>query len=257
MIFNSFTYVFFLTAVTLVCRLLPRRPRHLFLFAASITFYGFWRFDYVLIMLASAFTDFFAAINIHAAKAPAKRRLWLALNLAVNFGLLFYFKYATFIVGNVNGLAHLLGREDLLATWSVVLPVGISFYTFQTVSYTVDVYARAHRADPRAAALRPVRHLFRASRRRADPARRRGHPAARPPQAVRSRVPRLRPVADPQRPVSQMRARRQHRRLRRRGLRRQHRDAVGDRRVGAGHAVRLPDLSISPPTARSRSARPA
>ena len=140
MIFNSFTYVFFLAGVTLLYWLLPRRPRHLFLFVASITFYGFWRFDYVLIMLASAFTDFFAAINIHAAKEPAKRRLWLALSLAVNFGLLFYFKYATFIVGNINGLAHLLGREDLLATWSVVLPVGISFYTFQTVSYTVDVY---------------------------------------------------------------------------------------------------------------------
>jgi alginate O-acetyltransferase complex protein AlgI len=140
MIFNSFTYVFFLAGVTLLYWLLPRRPRHLFLFAASITFYGFWRFDYVLIMLASAFTDFFAAINIHAAKEPAKRRLWLAVSLAVNFGLLCYFKYANFIVGNVNGLAHLLGREELLATWSVVLPVGISFYTFQTVSYTVDVY---------------------------------------------------------------------------------------------------------------------
>jgi len=140
MIFNSFTYVFFLAIVVVVYWLLPRRPRQLFLFAASITFYGFWRFDYVLIMLASAFTDFFAAINIHKAREPAKRRLWLALSLAVNFGLLFYFKYANFIVGNINGLAHLLGRDDLLQTWSVVLPVGISFYTFQTVSYTVDVY---------------------------------------------------------------------------------------------------------------------
>jgi len=140
MIFNSFTYVFFLAIVVVVYWLLPRRPRQLFLFAASITFYGFWRFDYVLIMLASAFTDFFAAINIHKAKEPAKRRLWLALSLAVNFGLLFYFKYANFVVGNINGLAHLIGRDDLLATWSVVLPVGISFYTFQTVSYTVDVY---------------------------------------------------------------------------------------------------------------------
>ena len=140
MIFNSFTYVFFLAIVVVVYWLLPRRPRQLFLFAASIMFYGFWRFDYVFIMLASAFTDFFAAINIHGAKTPARRRLWLALSLAVNFGLLFYFKYASFIVGNVNGLAHLIGREDLLATWSVVLPVGISFYTFQTVSYTVDVY---------------------------------------------------------------------------------------------------------------------
>ncbi len=140
MIFNSFTYLFFLAIVVIVYWLLPRRPRQLFLFAASIMFYGFWRFDYVFIMLASAFTDFFAAINIHDAKEPARRRLWLALSLAVNFGLLFYFKYARFIVGNVNGFAHLIGREDLLATWSVVLPVGISFYTFQTVSYTVNVY---------------------------------------------------------------------------------------------------------------------
>jgi alginate O-acetyltransferase complex protein AlgI len=140
MIFNSFSYIFFLAAVTVAYWQLPRRPRQLFVFAASITFYGFWRFDYVFIMLASAFTDFFAAINIHASKDPLKRRLWLGLSLAVNFGLLFYFKYATFIVGNINGFAHLLGRADLLATWSVVLPVGISFYTFQTVSYTVDVY---------------------------------------------------------------------------------------------------------------------
>ncbi|HLH92630.1 MAG TPA: MBOAT family O-acyltransferase [Xanthobacteraceae bacterium] len=140
MIFNSFTYVFFLAIVVMVYWLLPRRPRQLFLFAASITFYGFWRFDYVFIMLVSAFTDYFAAINIHKAKAPAKRRLWLALSLTVNFGLLFYFKYANFLVGNINGIAHLLGRDDLLRTWSVVLPVGISFYTFQTVSYTVDVY---------------------------------------------------------------------------------------------------------------------
>lgn len=140
MIFNSFTYIFFLAIVVVVYWLLPRRPRQLFLFAASITFYGFWRFDYVFIMLASAFTDFFAAINIHAAKEPVRRRLWLGVSLAVNFGLLFYFKYATFIVGNINGLAHLIGRDDLLQTWSVVLPVGISFYTFQTVSYTVDVY---------------------------------------------------------------------------------------------------------------------
>jgi D-alanyl-lipoteichoic acid acyltransferase DltB (MBOAT superfamily) len=140
MIFNSFTYIFFLAGVTVAYWLLPRWPRHLFLFAASITFYSFWRFDYVFIMLASAFTDFFAAINIHAAKEPMRRRLWLALSLAVNFGLLFYFKYATFIVGNINGLAHLIGRPDLLETWSIILPVGISFYTFQTVSYTVDVY---------------------------------------------------------------------------------------------------------------------
>jgi len=140
MIFNSFTYVFFLAIVTVVYWQLPRTPRHMFLFAASIMFYGFWRFDYVLVMLASAFTDFFAAINIFNAKERARRRLWLGVSLAVNFGLLFYFKYATFVIGNVNGLAHLLGRDDLLEAWSVVLPVGISFYTFQTVSYTVDVY---------------------------------------------------------------------------------------------------------------------
>jgi D-alanyl-lipoteichoic acid acyltransferase DltB (MBOAT superfamily) len=140
MIFNSFTYVVFLAVVVGLYWRLPRRPRQLFLFAASITFYGFWRFDYVLIMLASAFTDFFAAINIHDTKDPVRRRLWLALSLTVNFGLLFYFKYANFLVGNINGIAHLIGRDDLLASWSVVLPVGISFYTFQTVSYTVDVY---------------------------------------------------------------------------------------------------------------------
>src|SRR5262249_58439823 len=115
-------------------------PGPLLVFSGGVKFLGFLAFRLGPHKAALAFTGFFAAINIHAAKDPAKRRLWLALSLAVNFGLLFYFKYATFIVGNINGLAHLLGREDLLQTWSVVLPVGISFYTFQTVSYPVDLY---------------------------------------------------------------------------------------------------------------------
>ena len=189
MIFNSFTYVFFLAIVVVVYWLLPRRPRQLFLFAASVTFYGFWRFDYVFIMLASAFTDFFAAINIHNAKAPARRRLWLALSLAVNFGLLVLFQ--------VRQL-HRRQYQRLGASHRPRRPVGDLERRAagrDQLLYVPDreLHGRrlswADRTDPRAAALRAVRHLLRAPRRRADPARRRGDPAARSPQAVQRRVP--------------------------------------------------------------------
>ena len=140
MIFNSVTYLLFLALVLALYWTLPRTPRLYMIFGASILFYGFWRFEFVPVMLASAVTDYFAALGISHTDRPARRKIWLASSLVVNLGLLFYFKYLMFFADNAVGLANAFGLKVASPALDIILPLGISFYTFQTISYTVDVY---------------------------------------------------------------------------------------------------------------------
>jgi D-alanyl-lipoteichoic acid acyltransferase DltB (MBOAT superfamily) len=140
MIFNSVTFLLFLAIVLALYWLLPRRPRIWLLFLSGLVFYGFWRVEYLVILLASAVTDYLAALAIAGSASAGRRRLFLGLSLAVNFGLLFYFKYLMFFASNGVGLLRFLGFDVAEPSFSIILPLGISFYTFQTVSYTVDVY---------------------------------------------------------------------------------------------------------------------
>lgn len=140
MIFNSVTYLLFLALVVLFYWQLPRGPRLWLLFLGSLTFYGFWRVEFLPVMLASTVIDYVAARAIAASGSPGRRRAWLALSLFVNLGLLFYFKYLIFFAENAVGLLRALGLDVEDPTFSIILPLGISFYTFQTISYTVDVY---------------------------------------------------------------------------------------------------------------------
>jgi D-alanyl-lipoteichoic acid acyltransferase DltB (MBOAT superfamily) len=140
MIFNSVTFLVFLAVVLAFYWLLPRRPRIWLLFLSGLVFYGFWRVEYLVILLASAVTDYVAALGIAGSANAGRRRLYLGLSLAVNFGLLFYFKYLMFFATNAVGLLRFLGFDVAEPRFSIILPLGISFYTFQTVSYTVDVY---------------------------------------------------------------------------------------------------------------------
>jgi len=139
-IFNSLTFLVFLVVVLALYWVLPRRPRIWLLFLSGLVFYGFWRVEYLAILLASAITDYLAALAIAGSANVARRRLYLGASLVVNFGLLFYFKYLLFFAENATGLLRFLGFDVAEPHFSVVLPLGISFYTFQTVSYTVDVY---------------------------------------------------------------------------------------------------------------------
>jgi D-alanyl-lipoteichoic acid acyltransferase DltB (MBOAT superfamily) len=147
LIFNSVTYLLFLAAVVPLYWLLPRRARLWMTFAASLVFYGFWRVEFVPLMLLSALVDYFAALGIDATEDPRRRKLYLAASLTVNFGLLFIFKYLMFATENAFGLLNLLGFDVEPPRFSIVLPLGISFYTFQTVSYTIDVYRRFIRPE--------------------------------------------------------------------------------------------------------------
>ena len=147
MIFNSVTYLVFLSGVVVLYWLLPRRSRLWMLFISSIVFYGFWRWQFVPLMLISAGTDYVVSLRLDRTADRRMRKLLLIVSLLVNLGLLFYFKYLLFFADNAVSLLNLIGMDLPPPRWNVILPLGISFYTFQTISYTVDVYRKQRRAE--------------------------------------------------------------------------------------------------------------
>jgi len=140
MIFNSVSFIVFLIISVGLYWLLPRRLRLWMIFLGSCMFYSFWRVEFLPIMLLSAVTDYVASLQIHKNNRLARRRFWLGVSLVINLGLLFYFKYTIFFLDNIWQGFRLLGLESAPPALNIILPLGISFYTFQTMSYTIDVY---------------------------------------------------------------------------------------------------------------------
>lgn len=143
MIFNSVTFVVFLIFVVALYWRLPKRPRLWLIFLSSLTFYGFWRWEFLSIVLLSTITDYYVSIYLGKTDDSVKRKRLLLVSLILNLGLLLYFKYLIFFTDNLVGLINFLGFPLDVPTLKIILPLGISFYTFQTISYTVDVY-RGH-----------------------------------------------------------------------------------------------------------------
>lgn len=140
MTFNSLTYLVFLLLFVPIYWALPRTPRLWATFGASLIFYSFWRVDFVWIMLLSMTIDYLVALRIEVAATIKAKRAWLILSICANLGMLGYFKYFYFLSSNTNSLLKLLGLSVEIPYLDIVLPLGISFYTFQTISYIVDVY---------------------------------------------------------------------------------------------------------------------
>lgn len=140
MLFHSFTYLVFLALVTVLFWCSGRTTRLWLLFGAGIVFYGFWRWEYVFFMLATLTLDYVVAQKIAAQSCPRRKKRWLLTSLIFNLGLLFYFKYTLFILGEINGILSLMGAQAISLPWTILLPIGISFYTFQSIGYVVDVY---------------------------------------------------------------------------------------------------------------------
>jgi len=113
-------------------------------------FYGAWNPPFVLLLIVSSAMDFYLGLKMGAAERPAQRRMWLGVSLVVNLGMLGFFKYGNFLLENFQVLAAMGGLQYQPARLDIVLPVGISFYTFQSLTYTLDVY-RGH--------LKPTRSL--------------------------------------------------------------------------------------------------
>jgi alginate O-acetyltransferase complex protein AlgI len=143
MAFNSFDYAFFLGAAFLVFWRLNRLPRAglVFLLVASYVFYFAWNGWLVLLILLSTGIDYACGHFIHRYRDRlGLKRTFLFVSLVANLALLCFFKYANFLIDNVNAASSLLGLEASLERLQILLPVGISFYTFQSLSYTIDVY---------------------------------------------------------------------------------------------------------------------
>ncbi|MCP4902703.1 MAG: MBOAT family protein [bacterium] len=141
MVFASTIFLFyFLPLFLVIYYLAPRRARSLIIALASYLFYGWWRPDFVILMLISTVVDFACGKSIVRDQDCGKTgRVWVVVSATVNLGLLAYFKYANFGIDTLNAALAPFQLGSL--EWAeVVLPVGISFYTFQTLSYTIDVY---------------------------------------------------------------------------------------------------------------------
>ncbi len=147
MLFNSLTFVVFF-AIVLALHNAPFswRVKKMNLLIASYIFYGAWNPPFVILLLISTAIDWQAARWIHASTSETRRRMFLVLSLAANLGFLGFFKYGEFLLENFTALMASVGVAYQPPEWNIILPVGISFYTFQTMAYTLDVYLR--RAAP-------------------------------------------------------------------------------------------------------------
>ncbi len=143
MIFNSITFLIFLPVVVILYWILPKVARLWMLSVMSLVFYGFWKPEYTLLLIFAAILDYFVSIEIDKNQDPRKRKNWLILSLVLNLGILFYFKYLVFFSDNLEMALNSFGNNKIIFPHlEVLLPIGISFYTFETISYTVDVYRR-------------------------------------------------------------------------------------------------------------------
>jgi len=143
MVFSSILFIlYFLPVFLLVYYLLPYKLKNSWVLIASILFYTWGAPDFIFIVLGSIIADFFLVKYIHRSRGKTKR--WLTgISVFMNVGFLAYFKYANFFVENVNSLLGQLGIPAM--HWTVIaLPIGISFFTFQKITYTIDVYRRVH-----------------------------------------------------------------------------------------------------------------
>ena len=141
MLFCTKTFLLFFLLVFVVYWALPwRRPRVYWLLAASLFFYASWSRWLACVVCCSAMLDFFLALAMEAVRSPRLRRALLLLSVLTNLGLLCYFKYANFFLRSVEDALAGAGLSASLPVLKVILPLGISFYTFEAISYTADVY---------------------------------------------------------------------------------------------------------------------
>ncbi|MCB0772550.1 MAG: MBOAT family protein [Flavobacteriales bacterium] len=147
MLFNSFDYLLFLPLVLVLYHLIPKDWRWVMLLAASYFFYMCWKPFFAIFMLLSTAVDYWAAMKMEDAPDKQVRKRYMAFSLVVNLGLLFFFKYMNFFAYNAEfllGSLHVYYDSPVL---NIILPLGISFYTFQSLSYTFDVYKGKDKAE--------------------------------------------------------------------------------------------------------------
>lgn len=151
MVFSSIAFImYFMPVFFLVYYILPASYKNAWLFLASLGFYYYGvrgNPGYLLLMIMSVVVNFVAGKLIEAQKTKQARKAWLVVGIVYDLGWLILFKYLGFLIENLNALFGAMHVKVQLETWNLILPIGISFYTFQIISYLVDVYRRETKAE--------------------------------------------------------------------------------------------------------------
>lgn len=144
MLFNSIEYILFLPIVFMIYWLLYRnvKAQNIFILCASYLFYGWWDWRFLVLITFTTLCGFVSGILISGSENPVGRKLVSAANIMVNLAILGIFKYYDFFAGSFSRLLGVVGIDAGYVTLNIVLPVGISFYTFQALSYSIDVYRK-------------------------------------------------------------------------------------------------------------------
>ncbi|MCX6645638.1 MAG: hypothetical protein NTY09_04675 [bacterium] len=114
--------------------------RRLWLVVASYIFYGYWKWSFMSLMFICTGVNYLAGRMISSTESISIKRMWLVFTLVISLGLLFYYKYFMLILHTINGIGGLFGNPDVVGVWEIILPIGISFFTFVALSYSIDVY---------------------------------------------------------------------------------------------------------------------
>jgi alginate O-acetyltransferase complex protein AlgI len=147
MLFNSVEFLIFFPIVLALFFILPHKFRWSLLLIASCFFYMFFRPVYILILFFTIVIDYYAGILIEQQTDQKKRKLFLVMSLVANIGVLAVFKYFNFLNENITGLGALLGLHIDIPYLTILLPVGLSFHTFQAMSYTLEIYRGNYTAE--------------------------------------------------------------------------------------------------------------
>lgn len=145
MLFNSLNFLIFFPIVTLIYFVIPQRIRYIWLLVCSYYFYMCWNAEYAVLLFVSTFITWLSGIAINKTEGKdeeeqLRRRGIVAISFILNLSILFFFKYTGFLATNLNRAFGLIGIQLVIPKFDILLPVGISFYIFQALSYTVDVY---------------------------------------------------------------------------------------------------------------------
>src|SRR4051812_11614096 len=147
MLFNSIEFLFFFPIVTILYYLLPHKFRWLHLLLSSCFFYMFFIPVYIFILIFTIIIDYFAGILLEESKSK-RRKLYLILSLIANIGVLAIFKYFNFFIDNANSLLTAFHVHTApIPFLKIILPIGLSFHTFQAMSYTIEVYRGKQKAE--------------------------------------------------------------------------------------------------------------
>lgn len=146
MLFNSFEFLLFFPIVTILYFIIPHRWRWLHLLLASCIFYIAFIPVYIFILVFTIIVDYYAGCLIEKSNGR-KRKALLLMSVAANILILAVFKYYNFFVENVNSLFHLVSKDYKISYLNLILPIGLSFHTFQAMSYTIEVYRGNQKAE--------------------------------------------------------------------------------------------------------------